>query len=420
MEKLVKKTMTAFLVLLTLMIPISAAPAYNVEPNLSVSQVAEDSETMRITFDTYSNSTTAVDAVVTLSGDTQIVYDTEQTFSLNSDESNSFVVFALDRSEISAGETYNVTVAVSGTDLTQPLAATEYNLTVTGSSVASEPNLVADDDYENEVSPGDTIVLELELENDQTVYNDVSVEAYLVDGSGLRVSEIQESNEFNLVEDEEEVITMEFEVEQDLEAGDYEIYVEITSDEGLLFVHEYPVTVERADNSLVVTDLRVSNAAAGETVDVAVTILNNGQTDEDNVLVSLSVAGQTVTSDYFTVEEDEELVRYFTLTLPSGASGNELVTVAVANEDVSVSSSTTVNVEARNQAASLTEEQVAALLEARLNQGNNNGFDDLSLGWLVAGLLVVYLLVSNRGLMPTTSRATSTSSRGRRSSKKYY
>ena len=212
---------------------------------------------------------------------------------------------------------------------------------------------------------------------------------------------------------------MQFEIEEDLEEGTYEIYVVGTSDEGTLFEETYNVSVEREENSLVVTDLRVSNGAtAGETVDVAVTILNNGQTDEDNVLVSLSVAGETVTSDYFTVEEDEELVRYFTMTLPTGASGNEVVTVNVANEDVSVSASSTVNVDAVAQTTSLTEEQVAALLDARLN--NNNDANGMSLGWLVAGLLLVYLLVSSKGMMPTTSRATSTSSRGRKSSKKYY
>jgi hypothetical protein len=419
MEKLVKKTMTAFLVLLTLMIPVSA---YTVGAP-TVDAIESGDDTFTVSF-TYTGTTANTTMNLTVSGNgvqtqTQTVTLTGVTAGTQGTASATFV----------AGSVTNGTVLTFDADA--PAAVTLADVTlIDGQSTTIvvnpetvdelEANLVADNDYEDEVSPGDTIVLELELENGNTIYNDVSLEAYLIDGNGLRVSDIQETGDFNLGVEEEEVVTMEFNVEEDLDEGTYQIYVVATSDEGTLFEETYDVTVERDEHSLVVTDLRVSNAAAGETVDVAVTILNNGQTDEDNVLVSLSVAGQTVTSDYFTVEEDEELVRYFTLTLPSGASGNELVTVAVANEDVSVSSSTTLNVEARNQAASLTEEQVAALLEARLNQGNNNGFDDLSLGWLVAGLLVVYLLVSNRGLMPTTSRAASTSSRGRKSSKKYY
>ncbi|MEK9774204.1 MAG: hypothetical protein VW298_01120 [Candidatus Woesearchaeota archaeon] len=418
MENLVRKTMTAFLVLLTLMIPVSAATEVSTP---SIAAIENGDDTFTVSF-TYTGVTTAETLDLTVSG-TGVATQT-QTVSLspvaaggNGVASATFVA-----GTVANGAT--LTFAVSNgnnTGVYTDLNGSTVNITVNPETVDElEANLVADNDYEDEVSPGDTIVLELELENGNTIYNDVSLEAYLIDGNGLRVSDIQETGDFNLGVEEEEVVTMEFDVEEDLDEGTYQIYVVATSDEGTLFEETYGVTVERDEHSLVVTDLRVSNAAAGETVDVAVTILNNGQTDEDDVLVSLSVAGQTVTSDYFTVEEDEELVRYFTLTLPSGASGNELVTVAVANEDVSVSSSTTVNVEARNQAASLTEEQVAALLEARLNQGNNNGFDDLSLGWLVAGLLVVYLLVSNRGLMPTTSRAASTSSRGRRSSKKYY
>jgi len=423
MENLVKKTMTAFLVLLTLMIPVSAGTYSNAGMNTYT--VEEGTELL----DVYVGYSATSDEEVNITYSGAALYrDYVDSFNVSANTTLGASVTSrlLLADNLEAGN-YSIQVSIDSNVTGTTSSVTPITLTVNPDIVDElEANLVADNDYEEEVSPGDTIVLELELENGNTIYNDVSLEAYLVDAlnNGKRVSDIQETGDFNLGVEEQEVVTMEFLVEDDLDEGTYYIYVIATSDETSegesLFEEMYEVTVERDEHSLVVTDLRVSNAAAGETVDVAVTILNNGQTDEDNVLVSLSVAGQTVTSDYFTVEEDEELVRYFTLTLPSGASGNELVTVAVANEDVSVSSSTTVNVEARNQAASLTEEQVAALLEARLNQGNNNGFDDLSLGWLVAGLLVVYLLVSNRGLMPTTSRAASTSSRGRRSSKKYY
>jgi len=416
MENLVKKTMTALLVLLTLMIPVSAADVST--PSIAAIENGDDTFTVSFTYTGVSVNET-IDLTVSGNG----VTTQTQTVALSpvnvGDIGTASATFV-------AGSVLNgtaITLAVSNTPATgnyTALNGASVTMTVNPETVDElEATLVADNDYEDEVSPGDTIVLELELENGNNVYNDVSLEAYLRDSNGLRVSEVQETSDFNLVAEEEETVTMQFEVEEDLEEGTYEIYVVGTSDEGTLFEETYSVAVEREENSLVVTDLRVSNGAtAGETVDVAVTILNNGQTDEDNVLVSLSVAGETVTSDYFTVEEDEELVRYFTMTLPTGASGNEVVTVNVANEDVSVSASSTVNVDAVAQTTSLTEEQVAALLDARLN--NNNDANGMSLGWLVAGLLLVYLLVSSKGMMPKTSRATSTSSRGRKSSKKYY
>lgn len=416
MENLVKKTMTALLVLLTLMIPVSAATVST--PSIAAIENGDDTFTVSFTYTGVSADET-MDLTVSGNGvttQTQTVTLSPVTAGNSGTASATFVA-----GSVSDGTA--ITLAVSNAPATGDYTAlngTSVNMTVNPETVDElEATLVADNDYEDEVSPGDTIVLELELENGNNVYNDVSLEAYLRDSNGLRVSEVQETSDFNLVAEEEETVTMQFEVEEDLEEGTYEIYVVGTSDEGTLFEETYSVAVEREENSLVVTDLRVSNGAtAGETVDVAVTILNNGQTDEDNVLVSLSVAGATVTSDYFTVEEDEELVRYFTMTLPTGASGNEVVTVNVANEDVSVSASSTVNVDAVAQTTSLTEEQVAALLDARLN--NNNDVNGMSLGWLVAGLLLVYLLVSSKGMMPKTSRATSTSSRGRKSSKKYY
>jgi hypothetical protein len=416
MENLVKKTMTALLVLLTLMIPVSAATVST--PSIAAIENGDDTFTVSFTYTGVSADET-MDLTVSGNGvttQTQTVTLSPVTAGNSGTASATFVA-----GSVSNGT--SITLAVANAPATGDYTAlngTTVTMTVNPETVDElEATLVADNDYEDEVSPGDTIVLELELENGNNVYNDVSLEAYLRDSNGLRVSEVQETSDFNLVAEEEETVTMQFEVEEDLEEGTYEIYVVGTSDEGTLFEETYSVAVEREENSLVVTDLRVSNGAtAGETVDVAVTILNNGQTDEDNVLVSLSVAGATVTSDYFTVEEDEELVRYFTMTLPTGASGNEVVTVNVANEDVSVSASSTVNVDAVAQTTSLTEEQVAALLDARLN--NNSDANGMSLGWLVAGLLLVYLLVSSKGMMPTTSRATSTSSRGRKSSKKYY
>ena len=416
MENLVKKTMTALLVLLTLMIPVSAATVST--PSIAAIENGDDTFTVSFTYTGVSADET-MDLTVSGNGvttQTQTVTLSPVTAGNSGTASATFVA-----GSVSDGTA--ITLAVSNAPATGDYTAlngTSVIMTVNPETVDElEATLVADNDYEDEVSPGDTLVLELELENGNNVYNDVSLEAYLRDSNGLRVSEVQETSDFNLVAEEEETVTMQFEIEEDLEEGTYEIYVVGTSDEGTLFEETYSVSVEREENSLVVTDLRVSNGAtAGETVDVAVTILNNGQTDEDNVLVSLSVAGETVTSDYFTVEEDEELVRYFTMTLPTGASGNEVVTVNVANEDVSVSASSTVNVDAVAQTTSLTEEQVAALLDARLN--NNSDANGMSLGWLVAGLLLVYLLVSSKGMMPKTSRATSTSSRGRKSSKKYY
>ena len=418
MENLVRKTITTLLVFLTLTMPVSA---YTVgAPTVAAIESGDDTFTVSFTY-TGASANTSMNLTVSGNGvqtQTQTVTLTAVNAGTQGTASATFVA-----GSVTNGTTLNfVAEAPSAITLADVslIDGQSANIVVNPETVDElEATLVADNDYEDEVSPGDTLVLELELENGNNVYNDVSLEAYLRDSNGLRVSEVQETSDFNLVAEEEETVTMQFEIEEDLEEGTYEIYVVGTSDEGTLFEETYSVSVEREENSLVVTDLRVSNGAtAGETVDVAVTILNNGQTDEDNVLVSLSVAGETVTSDYFTVEEDEELVRYFTMTLPTGASGNEVVTVNVANEDVSVSASSTVNVDAVAQTTSLTEEQVAALLDARLN--NNNDVNGMSLGWLVAGLLLVYLLVSSKGMMPTTSRATSTSSRGRKSSKKYY
>jgi hypothetical protein len=175
--------------------------------------------------------------------------------------------------------------------------------------------------------------------------------------------------------------------------------------------NEFSFDVERDEHSILITSVQYDESAqAGETVDVAVTMLNNGEGDEDNVQVSLSVASAAQTSSYFTIEEDEEVVRYFTLTVPNGASGEELLVVRAANADASDSYSGSISVGAAADSSSLTEEQINALLDARLSGDDEHS--GVSLAWIIAGLLLVWTLHQNvRRSKPT---------RGRKKSKKVY
>jgi hypothetical protein len=272
MENLVKKTMTAFLVLLTLMIPVSAGTIGQIGVgNVTISQ---GDEVFTISFDyDVVNATVASAGLVVGVEDANanpnsissqaVLVEWEETGDADKTASATFVAGDLEVGEYeilvttdeAAGDTINGTVFT----LFVREATPDYYAT----------NLVADNDYEDEVSPGDTIVLELELdmtrvnsgisEANWLTFEDVSLEAYLVDSnssSGLRVSDIQETSDFNLAGDEEETITMRFEVDEDLEEGRYYIYVTGTSDQGDLFAEYFPFDIERDEHSLVVTDLR--------------------------------------------------------------------------------------------------------------------------------------------------------------------
>tara|TARA_Y100000034_G_C6904289_1_gene419128 strand:+ start:970 stop:2457 length:1488 start_codon:yes stop_codon:yes gene_type:complete len=256
------------------------------------------------------------------------------------------IYFALANSGLATGtHTIDVAIAVAETGTGTPAvtmtgATGQINLTVNPAVPAERSvGIVEDNDYDDEVTPGDILALELDLENTfNEDYEDVVVTAYIQDASEDRVSEEVETSEFNLDDEEEETISFNIAVPEDLETGSYTIFVSVESDQGTLEEITLPLTVERDDHSIRIMDVRYdSTADAGETVDVSVRLLNNGEKDEENVRITVTVAGVSQSSNTFEIEEDEQVIRYFTLVVPSGASGDESLTVDVSNSRVSES-----------------------------------------------------------------------------------
>jgi hypothetical protein len=367
-------------------------------------------------------STETVDLTVSGTGlptQTQTVTLAPTSGAASSEATATFIINGLD---VSANNSINIIASSSTVNVTALNNATVMFDVVSATSEEACAALVTNDgELEDEYNPGDTVTIELELENDNcggSTWTDVEFEAWLTDSNG-RISSVEDTAEFNLGDEEEETLRFSFNLEDDADADEtYQVVVRATADEASEYLwmsadNEFSFDVERDEHSILITSVQyVANTQAGETVDVAVTMLNNGEGDEDNVRLSLSVAGAVQTSGYFTIEEDEEVVRYFTLTVPNGASGEDLLVVRAANADASDSYSGSISVGAATiDSDSLTEEQIEALLDARLSSGDGNS--SISVAWIIAGLLVVWMLHQNSGLRTKPTR-------GRKKSKKVY
>ena len=427
MEKILQKTMTAFLVLLTLMIPVSAGTA----GVGSAGTITEGDSTVTISFP-YTGVTSAAAESVTLVVSGAALPTQTQTVTLDpvsSGASGTASATLVVNSDLAASSSpYSITLvatsAGNGTTVVTDLSGTvSLNVNAATSEEACSALITNDGELEDEYNPGDTVTIELELENEEcggSTWTDVVFEAWLTDSNG-RISSVDDTAEFNLGDEEEDTLRFSFDLEDDADADEtYQVVVRATADEAAEYLwmsadNEFSFDVERDEHSILVTSVQYdASTQAGETVDVAVTILNNGEGDEENVQVTLSVAGATQTSSYFTIEEDEEVVRYFTLTVPNGASGEDLLVVRAANADASDSYSGSISVNAAASGSdSLTEEQIEALLDARLSSGD--GDEGISVAWIIAGLLIVWMLHQNGcGLRRTKP------TRGRKKSKKVY
>ena len=257
--------------------------------------------------------------------------------------------------------THNINVQLNLNDMvqTQDTGSLAMDLTVNPViETIHEEGLITADLDEDTLNPGDTVELTVELDNDGHIdsngvrvennYDNVNVEFRLLDSNNERVGDtIADWNVDGTLEydsDEEKSITIE--LPSDLDTGVYTVEIVAIGDyspnqdttyRGLqLDTASVTFDVEKHEDSLIIESVQHnSNAEAGDTYSVAVTVMNNGENYQDNVIITVSMAGATVTSSSFEIDQDDEVVQYFNLNVPSDAQNTEVLIVLVTGEDTS-------------------------------------------------------------------------------------
>ena len=184
---------------------------------------------------------------------------------------------------------------------------------------------ITDVDYEDNVAPGATMPVTVTLENlDITKdFEDITIKAWLVDSYGDMVGDKYKTTIVQVHQDSEKDVTFDLAIPTDAEDGKYTLKVTV---EGKLektyskLTTEWSgiVEVEQTEDSMAITDMQLSTdtAAAGDAVDVAITVLNNGLSDEENVKVRTTIGGAESSLVIPLLKEAEEQTLYLTLQLP--------------------------------------------------------------------------------------------------------
>jgi hypothetical protein len=268
------------------------------------------------------------------------------------------VAFALD--ENLAEGTYSLnavlTILTQGVNPIQIDQDSGVIVLVVGPAIPTnmESNLITVDLEDDELNPGDYVEIEIDLESSIRDYEDVTVEVRVLDSNNERVGDIVDENLGHLEIGEEETVTMSIALPSDLDTGVYTVEIVVTGDveSGSIVYQNVQLDaetlyfdVERHDHSLTIDSVEHnSNAEAGDTYSVAVTVTNNGLNYEENVVITVSIAGTTTTSSVFAIDENDEIVQYFNLNIPSDAQNTEVLTVLVNGEDTSARYTANVNV----------------------------------------------------------------------------
>jgi len=214
---------------------------------------------------------------------------------------------------------------------------------------------ITDVDYDDPVAPGSVMPVTVTLENTDLSkdFEEITVKAWLEDSDGLvgdkyktEVTQVHQDGEkdvkFNLAipkDLEEDTYTLKVEAKGQWESSSADITVKWTSE----------VEVEQEDDSVAITDFQLSSESltAGDSVDVAVAVLNNGKSDEENVKVRAFIGGAETSVTIPVLQEGQEQNVYMTLQLPKNLdAGIQTVKAQAYNSLVSASASHDVTVEA--------------------------------------------------------------------------
>ncbi len=165
-----------------------------------------------------------------------------------------------------------------------------------------------DQDGDDEINSGDTVVLDLELEGDRD-YEDMVVMVRLTNADTSEVlSDWDETREFDLANEQERDFTFEFELEDVVVEGEeyaIELMANADYDEANSDNNEYAATFtftpELENDSLLIRDVYVSetNVEAGDSVTLVARVYNNGEDVQEDIVVSAEIAGLVSVNDDF-------------------------------------------------------------------------------------------------------------------------
>jgi len=181
---------------------------------------------------------------------------------------------------------------------------------------------INDPDSGDEFMVGETIDVEIEVENLFDEDLDFDLEVYFYDLTKDKDEENYD-DDLDVDEDEEEKIEFSFDIPEDLEdSHTYAIFVRVLEEDGKYCNEAYNIIdIEREDNYVVVEDINMEEVVnCGDSVYIETKIKNLGSEDQDvYVSVENSVLGIKETSEEFELEEydeDDDVVKYFDINIP--------------------------------------------------------------------------------------------------------
>jgi uncharacterized membrane protein len=228
---------------------------------------------------------------------------------------------------------------IAGIILATPVVATE-----------SSKFAISDVSFEDPVAPGQTLTATVTLDNTALTddVKDITVKAWIEDSNGDLVGTKFSTDVVKLRQDCDKDVTVNIAVPSNTEEDTYTLWVTaegkwVDAKEKVTASWNGPVDVEQAEHALAIENVKLSanTLSAGDSVDVAITVLNNGQNDENGVVIKAAITELGVEKSVKlinTLGQYAETTQYITLQLPEKVQdGLYTVKVTVYNDQAGTS-----------------------------------------------------------------------------------
>jgi hypothetical protein len=350
------KALFSILMVAVLMVPVAlgAETSILMTDNQKTVNLYDNDDTVTLDFTIYSSETTDDKTItVGLSSAEGIISDQSHTIiipagtTISTTES---LTMALEK-ELVAGGDYTIAVSTTG--------AVTYTASVDVEVAESNPEellpgMINEIDVEDkDLTFNDVLEFEVEVEvDDDEIVEDAYVRVALFNADGERVDSWVESEDDNIRfdDDDEETYTQDdFELsveipsDNEVDEGFYYLCVEIYGDYDTY--HNYLLAtgcsedfeVERLEDHMTLEYVNIEQQ--GNILYTAINVENDGEENQGDVRAQVTINGLDVkqSSNKVTVYEDDDATIYVPVILPAFTSGEYDIKVTVYNDDVSVS-----------------------------------------------------------------------------------
>lgn len=259
--------------------------------------------------------------------------------------------------DIDFGEDYTGTFTVSATGIGSVSNTMATDITVLadiceeGKQGNSFDINIENPDSGDEYNPGETIQIEVEIENTDNEELEIKVEAILYNTNEGKSEETVKVEEFDLNDDETETVEFELEIPSDLDEDDtYYLYIKVYesgNEDDNCDYERVRIDIERAEHDVLIKDAEISpnsGLTCGDGFTMTVEVENAGTEEEDDVYIELydSDLDILVYSDEFDLgdynDKDNDYRFVYTFNVPETLqAGSYYVEAKVYFDDTSVS-----------------------------------------------------------------------------------